>query len=176
MNSGVKKPDEDNITKTHEDLFATEYNYTKYILMLIPIYLSCLFFVFLDGSFLGMLKIISGYTVVFSLFILSSEEMYLHIKENVIRLLCIYSLIIGMFLIGGIVFYFMDLSIIETSYNIQSLLGIKFNPLHFLMGFTYKIVFSAFLMMVTFWINILILALLIKFNVANKMLQGFKSE
>lgn len=43
MNSDIKKTDEGEIAETNEGFLMTEYNFTKYILTLIPIYLSCLF-------------------------------------------------------------------------------------------------------------------------------------
>lgn len=176
MNSDIKKTDENEVMEISEDLFMTEYNFTKYILTLIPIYLSCLFFVFLDGSFLGMLKIISGYTVVFSMFIISSEEMYFLIKRNISRLLIAFSLTVGIIFVGSIILYLSDLYLIQSVNETLSLVGIHFNPLHFIMGVGNKIIFGSFLVIVTIWINILILALLIKFNVANKILQKSSSE
>lgn len=174
--SNTRILEDDNAEDALGDTLFREYNIMKYILMLIPIFLSCLLFVFLDGSFSGMLKIISGYTVVFSMFLLSSEEIYIHIKTNILRMFITFSMLLLVFLIGGICMHFMDLYLMNSVSEVQYFIGVKFNPLPFIVGFTQKVMYSAFLLLFTFWINLLILVFLIKFDVANMMLERFKSE
>lgn len=176
MNSGVEESNKDDISQKVEDVFATEYFLMKYILMIIPIYLSCLFFFFLDGSVLGMLKLLSGYTVVFSMFILSSEDMYILIKENIFRLFRVLSLTVIITLFCIIIMRFSDLLIIESSYTLQSQFYVNFNQLEIIIEIGSKFILSGFMILVTFWINISILALLVRFNVAHKALQFLNSK
>ncbi|WP_391116004.1 hypothetical protein [Psychrobacillus sp. L3] len=174
------KCNNDNDSEKDEDVsaldFFTEYILVKYILMIIPIFLSFLLFILLDGSILGLIKITAGYTVVFSMFILMNEKSFLLLKKYINQLIKNYTIVILVISISLIVIYFSDIlfmnSMKNSSINFDILLTLSETVINLL----YKFLLSVFLLNLTFYINILILTALIKLDIGNRLLRFFTSE
>ncbi|WP_249659751.1 hypothetical protein [Lysinibacillus fusiformis] len=173
MKETVGKSDKEEVAIEVEVDYFSEHLLIKYILTTIPIYLSFVFFIFSDSSFLDLLKIMAGYTAVFSLFILNDEKTYFLIKENINQIFKNTSLVLFSIFIGLVILHFSD-TIFTNSNQISFInLGIFFNPI---ITFLNKLMWSSFLLTVTYYLNICILTLLIKFDVVNKIITRFSEK
>jgi hypothetical protein len=156
-----------------ENKLFLEYTFVKYTLTIIPIYLSFLFFVFLDGSILGLFKTMAGYTAVFSLFLLTDEKTYFYIKAKINLLFKNASILLLILFIGLVITHLSNIVLIDLMQLSFINFGILFNPIIKLIN---KLFLSSFLLVIAFYINICILALLIKFDVVNKIVLRFSDK
>jgi len=146
-----------------------EYFMIKYILITIPVYVSFVLFTIDQGSLIELSKILVGYIAVFSAFFLLDEDMYFIIKSNIGKLLVLSGGATAILMGSTVILGFLDNIII----NLLKSMGVELIPFHLLIpliNFSDKMLISSFLFMLCFFMNVVILFIIIKLNLSNKIL------